>query len=130
MISAAELERARAEYETAMVDTCTIGRGTGIPVFNPATGSYEPSSTPVYTGKCRLQSVRAQANNPEAGGAEFTVERLELQLPFGTVFEIGDIATYASSQFNPALVGNEYRITGLGEKTHATAQRFNVEVVE
>jgi hypothetical protein len=105
-----------------------VSRGGGDAVFNPVTGEYDTGGETVYAGKCRLQNVRAQASNPEAGGGVFTVERVELQVPFGTEFQVGDIAVFTASE-NPALVGNKYRVTGLGEKTHATAQRFNVEVV-
>lgn len=111
-----------------MMDACTISRGTE-PVFNPMTGLYDTSGAQVYSGKCRLQASRTQAANPEAGGAVFTVESLELQLPFGTAYQVGDIATYTASTLNPALVGNVYRVTGLSEKTHGTAQRLSVEVV-
>lgn len=129
MSRALAIKLGRSAAERGMVDTCTIARG-GVSTFNPATGAYDAGAgSTVYTGKCRLQSGRTQAANPEAGGAVFTVERLELQLPFGTVFMVGDVATYTASPLNPALVGNKYRVTGLGEKTHGTAQRLTVEVV-
>lgn len=118
----------RAQAESLMTDTCTVSRGGG-EVFNPATGQYEAAQTPVYEGKCRLQSVRAQAANPEAGEAVYTVERVELQLPFGVTFHVGDTATFTGSLLNPDLVGAVYRVTGLGRKSQATAQRFNVEVI-
>lgn len=119
----------RLAAERGMVDECTINRG-GVSTFNPDTGAYDPGAgAAVYSGKCRLQSGRTQSANPEAGGAVFTVERLELQVPFGTAFMVGDIATYTTAPLNPALVGNKYRVTGLGEKTHGTSQRLAVEVV-
>lgn len=123
------LRRGRRAAERLMVDTCTIARGSGEQVFDPVTGSYEPSVSEVYGGKCRLQTTRSQASNPEAGEAVFTVERVELQVPFGVAFEVGDIATFTASKHNPSLVGNQYRVTALSEKTHGTAQRLNVEVV-
>lgn len=123
------VRRSRRDAEKLMTDTCVVARG-GEPVFNPETGQYDtPDGEPVYEGKCRLQSVRAQAANPEAGEMVFTVERVELQLPFGTTFHVGDTATFTASQLSPDLVGSVYRITGLGRKSQATAQRFNVEVV-
>lgn len=128
MSVASALAQGRRAAERLMVDQCTVSRG-GEPVFNPETGQYDTTSgAAAYSGKCRIQSGTTQASNPEAGGAVFTVERVELQVPFGTVFQIGDIATITVSE-NPALVGNKYRVTGLGEKTHATKQAFNVEVV-
>lgn len=124
----ATLADARALAESLMVDSCTVSLGSGEPVFNPATGQYETPSSDVYSGKCRIQSGGTQAANPEAGGAVFTVERVELQLPFGTDLRVGDIITVTASA-NPGLVNNRYRVTGLGEKTHATSSRYTVEVV-
>lgn len=122
------LAQGRRAAESLMVDSCTVSRGSGEPVFNPETGQYETSGSTVYDGKCRIQSGGTQASNPEAGGAVFTVERVELQLPFGTDLEIGD-TTLITGSVNPGLVGNRYRVTGLGEKTHATSSRYTVEVV-
>jgi hypothetical protein len=128
VITAAELAEAQATAETMMQDTCTITRGSE-QVFNATTGKYEPGpGTSVYSGICRVQSVRAQASNPEAGGAVFTVERVELQVPFGTALDVGD-AVLIDSSVNPVVVGNRYRVTGQGEKTHATSARYNVESV-
>ena len=128
MITAAELAEAQATAQTMMQDSCTIARG-GADAFNPDTGQYEPApGATVYAGKCRIQSGGTQAANPEAGGAVFTVEKPELQLPFGVSLEVGDQAVIDSS-VNPALVGVAYRVTGLGLKTHATSARYAVEVV-
>ncbi|WDF34548.1 DUF6093 family protein [Arthrobacter agilis] len=123
------LADARRVAESLMTDACVVSRGGGGSVFNPDTGQYEDTATPVYEGKCRLQSVRAQAANPDSGEAVFTVERVELQLPFGTTFHVGDVAEFTASQFSPDMVGLEYRVTGLGRKSQATSQRLNVEVL-
>lgn len=112
-----------------MTSTCTVTRAGGDRVYNPETGQYEGGSSDVYDGKCRVQTVRAQAANPESGTAVFTVERVELQLPFGTKFQHDDVATITAEPLNPDLVGTVYRVTGLGRKSQATAQRLNVEVI-
>lgn len=118
----------RSQAESMMQDTCTVTRG-GADVFNPDTGQYEPAPGPaVYAGRCRVQSGGTQAANPEAGGAVFTVEKPELQLPFGVSLEVGDQVKLTAS-VNPALAGVAYRVTGLGLKTHATSARYAVEVV-
>ncbi|WDF32247.1 DUF6093 family protein [Arthrobacter agilis] len=134
-----DLAESRRDAEEGLTDRCVVTRGTGKPVYNPVTRKYESAGDTVYPtpeqvaggnpGKCRMQSGRVQVTDAEAAGAVFTVERLELQLPFGTVFEQGDVVTYVEAPFNPALVGNTYRITGLGAKSQATLQRFTVEVL-
>ena len=123
----AAIKRGQRAANRLMVDSCAATRGTGDPVFDPATGTYTPGSSPVYTGRCRLQTSRTQGANPEAGGAVFTVERVELQLPFGVSLEVGDLAEITAS-VNPVLVGNVYRVTGLSEKTHETKRTYSVEV--
>lgn len=128
MSVASALAQGQRAAERLMQDSCTVSRG-GADVFNPDTGQYEPDpGAAVYAGKCRIQSGGTQAANPEAGGAVFTVEKPELQLPHGTALEVGDQAVIDSS-VNPALVGVAYRVTGLGLKTHATSARYAVEVV-
>lgn len=124
-----DLEQSRADAEEGMTDTCLVTRASAEEVYDPASGQYTTPETPVYDGKCRLQSVKAQAANPESGPAVYTVERVELQLPFGPTFEIDDVATFTTAPFNPDLVGKKYRITGLGRKSQASSQRCNVEVL-
>ncbi|MFC3299635.1 DUF6093 family protein [Arthrobacter agilis] len=135
----ADLVESRRDAEEGLTDTCVVTRGAGRPVYNATTRKYESAGNTIYPtpeqvaegnpGKCRMQSGRVQATDAEAAGAVFTVERLELQLPFGTAFEQGDVVTYMNAPYNPALVGNTYRITGLGAKSQATLQRFIVEVL-
>jgi hypothetical protein len=124
-----DLAESRADAEEGMTDTCVVTRAGGPRIYNPVTGEYEDGAVPVYEGKCRLQSVKAQAASPESGTAVYTVERVELQLPFGTTFHLDDVATFTASPFNPDLVNAKYRVTGLGRKSQATAQRFTVEVI-
>lgn len=124
-----DLAESRADAEEGMTDICVVTRASAEEVYDPDTGMYVTPEAAIYEGKCRLQSVRAQAANPEAGPAVYTAERVELQLPFGTTFEVDDVATFTASPFNPDLVGKKYRVTGLGRKSQATAQRLNVEVL-
>ncbi|NOJ59755.1 DUF6093 family protein [Arthrobacter sp. 260] len=122
------LKSGQRAAERLMVDRCKVARTTGESVFNPATGKYEPSLTTTYEGKCRLQTSRTQAANPEAGGAVFTVERLDLQLPVLVELSVGEVAELVES-INPMIVGNKYRVTGLAGKTHETKRTYSVEVV-
>lgn len=117
----------QAQAEALMVDTCIIDR-PGEPVTDPETGAVTPSYTPVYEGKCKVQLTASQAASPEAGGAVFTVQRGRVDLPVGAgPIETGDRARITAARFNPALVGNVYRVTELFEKTWPTAQRIPVE---
>lgn len=117
----------QAEAELMMVDTCIIDR-PGEAVTDPETGAVTPSYTPVYEGKCKVQLSASQAASPEAGGAVFNVQRSRLDLPVGVgPIETGDRVVITGARFNPALLGNLYRVKELFEKSWPTAQRIPVE---
>lgn len=112
--------------ESRMVDTCEVSRPTGVPDFE--TGL--PSLLPVWGGRCRVQTYEPQESNPEAGGANYTVQRYSVHLPVGAYRpEIGDVVTITDSQHDPYLVGRVFRVVALLHKTAATAYRLSVEEV-
>lgn len=124
-----DLAESRADAEEGMLDTCKITTSDGTRVFNPETGQYTAGGTPVYEGKCRLKASAAMAATQESGAAVYTVERLTLQLPFGPTIPNGATVNYLTSDTNPNLIGNTYRVTGLAQMSQATAQRLSVELI-
>lgn len=123
------LLRGRAAAERLMVDECDVST-PGAAVTDPATGVVTNTGTPVYTGACKFQQTQSQAANPEAGGHQFTVQGTQLHLPVGVgPVAVGDVVRCTRSKFNPALVGNLYRVVEVFEKSFSTAQRLRVEEV-
>lgn len=121
------LAAGRELAESMMVDACIIDR-PGEPVTDPKTGAVAPSYTPVYEGKCKVQQTLAQSSSKEAAGAVFNVQTSRVDLPVGAgPIETGDRARITATRFNPALVGNVYRVKELFEKSWPTAQRIPVE---
>ena len=117
----------RRAAERNMKDICTVSRPGTKPVTDPVTGKVSRSSTPVYTGKCRLQQTLAQASTQEAGEHQFTEQGLQWQTPVGSgPFKIGDIITMTASELDSQLVGKTYRVEQLFNKSQATAQRCRV----
>lgn len=117
----------QAEAEAMMVDTCIIDR-PGEPVTDPDSGAVTPSHSMVYEGRCKVQLNTSQAASPEAGGAVFNAQRSRVDLPVGVgPIETRDRIVITAARFNPALVGNVYRVTELFEKSWPTAQRIPVE---
>lgn len=117
----------REQAEALMVDTCRIER-PGEVVTDPETGAVTPSYTLVYEGRCKVQQTMAQSRSAEAGGAVFTVLDTRLDIPIGAgPVAPGDRASMLTGVYNPALVGNVYRITEPFEKSIQTAQRLRVE---
>lgn len=119
--------KGREAAESLMVDTCIIDR-PGEPVTDPESGAVTPSYTPVYEGKCKVQQTLAQSSSKEAGGAVFNAQTSRVDLPIGVgPIRTGDRVRMTAARFNPALVGNVYRVKELFEKSWPTAQRIPVE---
>ena len=119
----------RVQAESLMFDECDIS-APGAQVTDPETGEVTNTATPVYLGKCKFQQTQSQAANPQAGGHQFTVQGTQLHLPVSVgPVAVGQVVRCTNSKFNPALVGNVYRVVEIFEKSMSTAQRLRVEEV-
>lgn len=121
--------RGRVKAESLMVDACTVGRQSGV-FTDPITGQVVPTFVTVYAGKCKVQLTTSQASNPTAGGHQFTVQGLRLDLPVaaGPVL-VDDMVTLNAAVLDSQLVGRVYRVTEVFHKSMATAQRTGVSEV-
>lgn len=126
MSAASVLARGRAAAEALMVDTCTIRR-----VASESTGTggvVTPTLTTLYSGKCRVQQVRAKANEVDAGEAYLLMLQLEIQLPMSvTGLQAEDQVTVSASANDADLVGRVFFVRDLAHKTHATSRRVQVQ---
>lgn len=136
LITAIDLEQARADAEGEMRDTCDIHSDPDArtEVFDEETGLYtaEPG-TLIYSGICKRQVQGARFEQRAAAGEHvFTESRLQLHLPIHAPrIPAGSIATITSSWADPTAVGQKLRINAPGGKTLSTAHRMNVsEVVD
>lgn len=120
--------RARLAAEKLMADTCSIVRVTG-QVEGPG-GVITPTTTTVYTGKCRMMvrtRERLGGSWVEAGEAQVIASRLELQLPVSApeVLE-GDRVTMTVSTLDPVMQGKTYVVRDAMVKTHLVHRRVTV----
>ena len=125
------LMRGRAAAESLMVDTCTIAHTTGEST-NDDTGVVTPTTSTVYTGRCRIQQSQLGADSvpTDPGEAYARLVAFELQVPMSVeVIRVHDVATVTASELDPDLVGRKFVILGLAHKTHATARRLQVQEV-
>ena len=121
--------RGRLSAEALMLDACAVTR-PGAPVTDPETGEVTPSSTPVYSGPCKVQQTISQASNPTAGGHQFTVQDVRWDTPVTAgPFLVGDVVTMTASVLDPQLVGRVFRVIETFHKSGATAQRTRVSEV-
>jgi len=135
----AQLLESRADAESLMLDTCTIG-DPGDPVTDPDTGEVTtplvvkypdpswPDDHPRKHGPCKIQGLDPQELNPEAGGATLTVQRYRVDVPVGSfVPAVGDVVEVVTARLDPNLIGRRYRVVALLHKSFATAYRLAVE---
>lgn len=112
-----------------MLDACAVTR-PGAPSTNPGTGAVTASSTPLYSGKCKVQNGDIRAGAVEAAGRTATVERSEVHAPVGSfAARPGDVITITASGYDASLVGRVYRVTSANLKSLASAYRIPVEEV-
>lgn len=117
----------RVEAEALMLDSCTVER-PGEPVTDPDTGEVTPSMSPVYAGRCKVQSKDSSVATPDAGGASFTVVSRQVHIPANSAdVRDGDVVTITASLLNAFTVGKQYRVEGFTPDTFDTASRLPVK---
>lgn len=116
--------RGQKRAESLMADTCTISRIT----IERVGGIDQPVSTPIYTGKCKVQlQTIAASNAQEVGGAVITQTTRRVDLPMSAPeVEVNDLVDITTS-LDPQLVGKTFRVTSRFGKTFATARRLEVK---
>jgi hypothetical protein len=108
-----------------MVDACTITRQTG--ETTGAGGVITPTTSTLYTGKCRVQFKPMQGNGADVGEAYLLLVRREVQLPMTVTGLLeGDRITITASALDPDLVGKVYVVRDVEAKTHLTSRRVTV----
>lgn len=126
MSAASVLARGQAAAEQLMVDACVIRR-----VTDESTGTggvVTPTYSTLYTGRCRVQQVRAKANEVDAGEAYLLMLQLEVQLPVSvTGVQAEDQITITASAHDPDLVNRVFFVRDLAHKTHPTSRRVQVQ---
>lgn len=129
MIAEAALLRGRTAAESLMVDACTIVR-MGTPQLDENTGQFVTPESPVYSGKCKVQSKDASTATPEAGEASFTVVSRQVHIPANAADVLdGDVVTITASLLNVFTVGKRYRVEGFTPDSFDTAFRLPVKEV-
>lgn len=120
-MSALRTRRRRANW--LMADTCVIDRPTGSMTWDPDKKYDVPTMERVYEGKCRLKQTTMYGASQTVGGHTYTVQQTELHIPYGSYdAKVDDVATVTGYRYG-------FRVRGLINLTHATAQRLLVDAV-
>lgn len=119
----------RVAAERLMIDTCTIVRVTGV-TTDPVNGRPAETTTPVYSGRCRIQQRGATGSRTDVADASVVQVTYELQLPMSAAAVlVEDRVTVTAAALDPQLVGRVWRVAGQAAKTHATSRRVEIREV-
>lgn len=121
------LARGRQAAESRMTDACTITRITRGAMSS--SGVIAETSETIYSGKCRVKTLDADASMAQAGGQQVVQQQLTLLVPvsFTTPLLPGDVATITASTFDPSLVGKTFRLRDIPYASQSTARRIRCE---
>lgn len=119
----------RRAAESLMTDTCTITRGGGGKVFDPAAGEYVTApGEQVYSGRCRVRPRDNADQVVEAGGQNISLFPYVLSVPVSEVaFAVDDLVTVTASVLDPALPGLVLRVRQVNVGSQVTARRLGCE---
>lgn len=124
------LARGRLAAEAGMVDACTIQRGATV-TTNSDIGVVSRTFTTIYSGQCKLQNAGAAFARPtDVGQAQVFLTRMELHVPVtAPVAQPDDLLTITACAHDPDMVGRQWHIRGMPDKSWVTAHRYNIELV-
>lgn len=111
-----------------MTDSVRVTRADpdGVPVWDADGNVLEPPPLVVYEGRGKFQHSDPYPSTPDGGEARWTTGVRQVHLPVGTTsVQSGDVVECVASR-NERLVGLKVRVRIDGDKTWATAVRFNV----
>lgn len=124
----ATLARGRAHAERLMTDTCTITRVTAETL--DADHDLTPTTTEVYTGKCRIRPRQTQDRMLEHGGDDIGAADLVVSIPItATGVQPGDTVTVDTSTYDADAVGRTYTVLGSVHGSQVTARRLTCQEV-
>lgn len=120
----------RAQAESTMTDSCTITR-PATSTFNTTTGAYATTTTPIYTGRCR---IRTRSTNFLRDKESQAGEQLAVIWPYivsipatASDVQVSDIVTLTAA--DPLLNGKTLRVRIANAGTSTTARRLDCEEV-
>lgn len=117
----------RDAAERLMADECRVTKAGGVTV-DPDTGQSVPKLTEVYAGKCKVQTSGGVGGDTTDTGAVVNEWLVRVDFPWATRGLTPDMVVEITKSVDPNLVGHRFRLVSpQSQKTHATAQRWNVK---
>lgn len=117
----------RAAAERLMADECVVRKTTG-QTIDPDTGQHVTQCSEVYTGACKVQTSGGVGGDTTDTGTVVNEWLVRVDFPWATQGLTPDMVVEITKSGDPNLVGHRFRLVSpQSQKTHATAQRWNVK---
>ena len=117
----------RAAAERLMADECRVTKAGGVTI-DPDTGQSVPQVTEVYAGKCKVQTSGGVGGDTTDTGVVVNEWLVRVDFPWATQGLTPDMVVEITKSGDTNLVGHKFRLVSpQSQKTHATAQRWNVK---
>ena len=117
----------RDAAERLMTDECRVTKAGGVTV-DPDTGQSVPKVTEVYAGKCKVQTSGGVGGDTTDTGTVVNEWLVRVDFPWATQGLGPDMVVEITKSGDQNLVGHKFRLVSpQSQKTHATAQRWNVK---
>jgi len=117
----------RDAAERLMTDECRVTKAGGVTI-DPDTGQSVPKLTEVYTGRCKVQTSGGVGGDTTDTGVVVNEWLVRVDFPWATQGLAPDMVVEITKSVDPNLVGHRFRLVSpQSQKTHATAQRWNVK---
>lgn len=117
----------RDAAERLMTDECRVTKAGGVTV-DPDTGQSVPQVTEVYAGKCKVQTSGGVGGDTTDTGTVVNEWLVRVDFPWATQGLAPDMVVEITKSDDSNLAGHKFRLVSpQSQKTHATAQRWNVK---
>ena len=117
----------RAAAERLMPDECVVRKAGGVTV-DPDTGQSVPKLTEAYAGKCKVQTSGGVGGDTTDTGTVVNEWLVRVDCRWATQGLAPDMVVEITKSGDPNLVGHKFRLVSpQSQKSHATAQRWNVK---
>lgn len=117
----------RDAAERLMTDECRVTKAGGVTI-DPDTGQSVPKVTEVYAGRCKVQTSGGVGGDTTDTGTVVNEWLTRVDFPWATRGLGPDMVVGITKSEDPNLVGHRFRLVSpQSQKTHATAQRWNVK---
>lgn len=117
----------RDAAERLMTDECRVTKAEGMTI-DPDTGQSVPQVTEVYAGRCKVQTSGGVGGDTTDTGTVVNEWLTRVDFPWATRGIGPDMVVEITESGDPNLVGHRFRLVSpQSQKTHATAQRWNVK---